>query len=177
MPGSSHNRRLGGRSHWVADRRLRVLIRRHPRFGWMAASFWQRGPVPICNSRHHRYPARPELRANRRRGLHQRHLHNAASCRRPDDSRTSPLGLEPDIIVVVLHMAQVFIFGAFRRPREATWIAGVLLLLLTLAFGLTGYLLPWDNKAYWGTVVTTKIVAGLPVVGACSCAWRARQVA
>lgn len=69
------------------------------------------------------------------------------------------------IIVVAAHMAQVFIFGAFRRPREATWIAGVLLLLLTLAFGLTGYLLPWDNKAYWGTVVTTNIAASLPVVG------------
>jgi ubiquinol-cytochrome c reductase cytochrome b subunit len=69
------------------------------------------------------------------------------------------------VIVVFLHMAQVFIFGAFKRPREATWLAGVILLLLTLAFGLTGYLLPWDNKAYWGTTVTTKIMAGLPVVG------------
>ncbi len=69
------------------------------------------------------------------------------------------------VIVVMLHMAQVFIFGAFRKPREATWLAGICLLLLTLAFGLTGYLLPWDNKAYWGTVVTTNIMAGLPVVG------------
>ncbi len=69
------------------------------------------------------------------------------------------------IIAVFLHMAQVFIFGAYKKPREATWIAGVLLLLLTLAFGLTGYLLPWDNKAYWGTMVTTKIMTGLPVVG------------
>ena len=69
------------------------------------------------------------------------------------------------VIVVFLHMAQVFIFGAFKRPREATWIAGVVLLLLTLAFGLTGYLLPWDNKAYWGTMVTTQIAAGLPVAG------------
>ena len=69
------------------------------------------------------------------------------------------------VIVVLLHMTQVFIFGAFRRPREATWIAGVVLLLLTLAFGLTGYLLPWDNKAYWGTVVTIKILASLPVAG------------
>jgi len=69
------------------------------------------------------------------------------------------------IIVVFLHMAQVFIFGAFKRPREATWLAGVLLLLFTLGFALTGYLLPWDNRSYWGTVVTTKIVAGLPVAG------------
>ncbi len=69
------------------------------------------------------------------------------------------------VIAVFLHMAQVFIFGAFRRPREATWIAGVALLLLTLAFGLTGYLLPWDNKAYWGTVVTIRIMASVPLVG------------
>lgn len=69
------------------------------------------------------------------------------------------------IIVVFLHMAQVFTFGAFKRPREVTWIAVVALLLLTLAFGLTGYLLPWDNKAYWGTTVTTKIAADLPFVG------------
>lgn len=69
------------------------------------------------------------------------------------------------IIVVFLHMAQVFIFGAYKKPREATWIAGVVLLFLTLSFGLTGYLLPWDNKAYWGTMVTTKIMAGQPLVG------------
>jgi quinol-cytochrome oxidoreductase complex cytochrome b subunit len=69
------------------------------------------------------------------------------------------------VIVVFVHMAQVFLFGAVRKPRETTWLAGVILLLFTLAFGLTGYLLPWDNKAYWGTVVTTKIIAGLPLVG------------
>ena len=56
------------------------------------------------------------------------------------------------IVVVVLHMIQTFVWGAYKKPREATWIGGVVLLLLTLAFGLTGYLLPWDNRAYWGTV-------------------------
>jgi ubiquinol-cytochrome c reductase cytochrome b subunit len=69
------------------------------------------------------------------------------------------------IIVVFIHMAQVFIYGAYKKPREVTWIAGVGLLLLTLAFGLTGYLLPWDNRAYWGTMVTTKIIATAPIVG------------
>src|SRR5947209_580142 len=69
------------------------------------------------------------------------------------------------IIVVFVHMAQVFLYGAYKKPREATWIAGVALLLLTLAFGLTGYLLPWDNKAYWGTMVTTRIVATVPFAG------------
>jgi ubiquinol-cytochrome c reductase cytochrome b subunit len=69
------------------------------------------------------------------------------------------------VIVVFLHMAQVFIYAAYRKPREATWIAGVLLLFLTLAFGLTGYLLPWDNRAYWGTVVTTRIMGSVPFAG------------
>jgi len=55
------------------------------------------------------------------------------------------------LIVIVLHMIQTFVWGAYKRPREATWIGGVVLLVLTLAFGLTGYLLPWDNRAYWGT--------------------------
>ena len=69
------------------------------------------------------------------------------------------------ITVVVLHMIQVFVFGAYKKPRETTWLLGVALLLLTLTYGLTGYLLPWDNRAYWGTVVTTKIAGSAPVVG------------
>ncbi len=69
------------------------------------------------------------------------------------------------IVVVVLHMVQVFLFGSYKKPREATWIAGVVLLLLTMAYGLTGYLLPWDNRAYWGTVVVTQIAAGVPLMG------------
>jgi len=69
------------------------------------------------------------------------------------------------IIVVVLHMMQVFIWGAYKKPREATWVVGCVLLLLTLAFGLTGYLLPWDNRAYWGTMVTTQIAAQAPGAG------------
>src|SRR3954471_12731913 len=69
------------------------------------------------------------------------------------------------IVVVVLHMVQVFLYGAYKKPREATWMVGVVLLLLTLAYGLTGYLLPWDNRAYWGTVVATQIAAQAPVMG------------
>lgn len=65
------------------------------------------------------------------------------------------------IVVVVLHLIQTFVWGAYKKPREATWIGGVVLLLLTLAFGWSGYLLPWDNRAYWGTVVTT----GTPIGG------------
>ena len=69
------------------------------------------------------------------------------------------------IVVVFVHMVQVFLYGAYKKPREVTWIVGAVLLLLTLAFGLTGYLLPWDNRAYWGTMVTTRIIASAPLVG------------
>jgi ubiquinol-cytochrome c reductase cytochrome b subunit len=69
------------------------------------------------------------------------------------------------IVIVVAHMIQVFLYGAYKKPREATWMLGVVLLLITLAFGLTGYLLPWDNRAYWGTVVTTQIAGQAPLVG------------
>src|SRR3984885_11306254 len=69
------------------------------------------------------------------------------------------------LIIVVLHMIQVFIYGAYKKPREATWMVGVVLLLITLVFGLSGYLLPWDNRAYFGTVVTTHIASQAPFAG------------
>jgi len=61
------------------------------------------------------------------------------------------------VTFVVFHMITVFYYGAYKPPRELTWIMGVGLLVLTLAFGFTGYLLPWDQKAYWATVVGTNI--------------------
>jgi len=69
------------------------------------------------------------------------------------------------IVAVVIHMVQVFIYGAYKKPRETTWLVGVTLFLITLAFGLTGYLLPWDNKAYWGTTVTATIASQAPFIG------------
>jgi len=68
-------------------------------------------------------------------------------------------------VTVVLHMVQTFLYGAYKKPREATWMVGVVLLLMTLAYGLTGYLLPWDNRAYWGTVVVTQIAGQAPLAG------------
>ncbi|MFN7919793.1 MAG: cytochrome b N-terminal domain-containing protein [Bryobacteraceae bacterium] len=69
------------------------------------------------------------------------------------------------IVVVALHMVQVLLWGAYKKPREATWLVGLVLLQLVLGFGLTGYLLPWDNRAYWGTMVTTQIAASAPGAG------------
>jgi quinol-cytochrome oxidoreductase complex cytochrome b subunit len=65
----------------------------------------------------------------------------------------------------VLHMLRVLIQAAYKRPRELTWIIGVLLLVLTMGFGFTGYLLPWDQRAYWATTVGTEIAGSVPVIG------------
>lgn len=69
------------------------------------------------------------------------------------------------VVFAVLHMLRVYFMGSYKYPREATWIAGVGLLLLVLGFSFTGYLLPWDQKAYWATVVGTTIAGQTPVVG------------
>ena len=69
------------------------------------------------------------------------------------------------IILLFLHMGRVFLFGAYKYPRELNWLIGVILLTLGLAEGLTGYLLPWDQTAYWATVVAININANAPIVG------------
>jgi quinol-cytochrome oxidoreductase complex cytochrome b subunit len=69
------------------------------------------------------------------------------------------------IAFCVAHMLRVFITGSYKNPRELNWVAGVVLLLLTLAFGFTGYLLPWDQKALWGSTVGSEILGVVPLVG------------
>ncbi|MBK5106504.1 MAG: cytochrome b N-terminal domain-containing protein [Anaerolineales bacterium] len=69
------------------------------------------------------------------------------------------------ILMCTAHMIRVFIMGAYKKPREFNWVSGVLLMLLTLGFGLTGYLLPWDQRAFWATTVATEIGAAIPVIG------------
>lgn len=69
------------------------------------------------------------------------------------------------IIMVFAHMLRVFIMGAFRKPRELNWVSGVVLFLTTLLFGFTGYLLPWDQRAYWATTVGSEIAGGIPSIG------------
>ena len=66
------------------------------------------------------------------------------------------------IILMFLHMARVFLFGAYKYPRELNWIVGVLLLITGMLEGFTGYLLPWDQTAYWATVVGININASAP---------------
>jgi quinol-cytochrome oxidoreductase complex cytochrome b subunit len=69
------------------------------------------------------------------------------------------------VVMVVLHMVRVFVTGSYKNPRELNWIAGAALLVFTLGFGFTGYLLPWDQKAYWATVVGTNMVESVPFFG------------
>ena len=69
------------------------------------------------------------------------------------------------IAFCVAHMLRVFITGSYKNPRELNWVAGMFLLLLTLAFGFTGYLLPWDQKALWGSTVGSEIVGIIPGIG------------
>lgn len=74
-------------------------------------------------------------------------------------------GASAMVILVGLHMIRVVIYGAYKYPREVTWITGVLLLIITMGFGFTGYLLPWDQKAYWATTVGTQFAGTTPFVG------------
>ena len=69
------------------------------------------------------------------------------------------------VIAVGLHMLQVFLYGAFKPPREMMWMVGVVLFLLVMAFAFTGYLLPWDQTAYWATQVGINMVGTVPLVG------------
>jgi quinol-cytochrome oxidoreductase complex cytochrome b subunit len=69
------------------------------------------------------------------------------------------------ILFVALHLGRVFFQAAYKYPRELTWVVGGGLLLVTLGFGFTGYLLPWDQRAYWATVVGTEIAGGVPLIG------------
>ncbi len=69
------------------------------------------------------------------------------------------------VVAVVLHLLTNFFAGSYKAPRELTWIGGACLLLFTLGLGFTGYLLPWDMKSFWATVVSTNIPRDLPVTG------------
>ncbi len=69
------------------------------------------------------------------------------------------------VLVVILHMARVFFTGSYRPPREFNWVIGVLLLTLTLILSFTGYLLPWDQLAFWAITVGTNMARSAPFIG------------
>jgi menaquinol-cytochrome c reductase cytochrome b subunit len=69
------------------------------------------------------------------------------------------------VVLVFVHMGRTFLYGAYKYPRELTWVIGVVLLILTMVMALTGYLLPFDQRAYWATVVATNITGTGPIVG------------
>ena len=69
------------------------------------------------------------------------------------------------VVLVFLHMARTFFFGAYKYPRELNWVIGVVLLILTFVMSLTGYLLPFDQRSYWATIVGVNINGTGPVVG------------
>ena len=69
------------------------------------------------------------------------------------------------VITVIVHMLRTFYYAAYKYPRELTWVTGVILLLSTLGMGLTGYLLPMNQKSYWATTVATEIPGTIPFIG------------
>jgi quinol-cytochrome oxidoreductase complex cytochrome b subunit len=69
------------------------------------------------------------------------------------------------VILVFVHMARTFYFGAYKYPRELNWVIGVTLLILTMVMGFTGYLLPFDQRSYWATIVGVNINGTGPLVG------------
>jgi quinol-cytochrome oxidoreductase complex cytochrome b subunit len=69
------------------------------------------------------------------------------------------------IVALIIHMVRVFVCSAFKNPRELNWVIGVSLFLIMLFFGFTGYLLPWNQKAYWATTIGINMIGSMPVVG------------
>src|SRR5947208_10391912 len=69
------------------------------------------------------------------------------------------------VVLIFLHMGRTFFFGAYKYPRELNWVVGVVLLVLTLAMALTGYLLPFDQRSFWATVVAANITGTGPILG------------
>ena len=74
-------------------------------------------------------------------------------------------GASAMVVAIGLHMLQAFLYGAYKPPREVMWMVGVVLFLLVMAFAFTGYLLPWDQTAYWATQIGLNMVGTVPVVG------------
>ena len=69
------------------------------------------------------------------------------------------------VLMMILHTFRVYLTGGFKKPRELTWITGVIMAVLTVSFGVTGYSLPWDQVGYWAVKIVSGVPAAIPVVG------------
>ena len=69
------------------------------------------------------------------------------------------------VLMMILHVFRVYLTGGFKKPRELTWVTGVVLAVITVTFGVTGYSLPWDQVGYWAVKIVSGVPAAIPVVG------------
>ena len=69
------------------------------------------------------------------------------------------------VLMMILHVFRVYLTGGFKKPRELTWVTGVVLAVITVSFGVTGYSLPWDQVGYWAVKIVSGVPAAIPVVG------------
>ncbi|MEB3120043.1 MAG: cytochrome b6 [Snowella sp.] len=69
------------------------------------------------------------------------------------------------VLMMILHVFRVYLTGGFKKPRELTWVVGVMLAVTTVSFGVTGYSLPWDQVGYWAVNIVSGVPAAIPVVG------------
>jgi cytochrome b6 len=69
------------------------------------------------------------------------------------------------VLIIILHVFRVYLTGGFKRPREITWVTGVIIAVCTVSFGVTGYSLPWDQVGYWAVKIVTGVPEAIPVFG------------
>ena len=69
------------------------------------------------------------------------------------------------VLTMILHVTRVYLTGGFKKPRELTWVTGVIMAVCTVSFGVTGYSLPWDQVGYWACKIVTGVPDAIPVVG------------
>nr|YP_009512127.1 cytochrome b6 [Euglena hiemalis]AXI98011.1 cytochrome b6 [Euglena hiemalis] len=69
------------------------------------------------------------------------------------------------VLMMILHVCRVYLTGGFKKPRELTWVTGVILATLTVSFGVTGYSLPWDQVGYWAVKIVTGVPEAIPFIG------------
>jgi cytochrome b6 len=69
------------------------------------------------------------------------------------------------VLMMILHVCRVYLTGGFKKPRELTWVTGVVLASLTVSFGVTGYSLPWDQVGYWAVKIVTGVPDAIPFIG------------